>query len=204
MPSLPEPPTPLVSTSRDLCWKTFLHPLQLAFAGLDPVELSRGHAPAWRVCAVQYVVWMPGRGRFNGERWTLSANATENLVVLRTSISRLRCNRLTASQMFSFASNDSSYVRTAFRDRPAAALRHLRRGHGQNWKAAAGRTAPARVRLQMRCLQPDHLDRAGTAGRHQPSQGSVNAAATALVNADPHPKTHFADGGRVSSRPWRM
>ena len=40
-----------------------------------------------------------------------------------------------------------------------AALRKLRHMHGPNWKVAADRLAPARLRLQMRPLQPDHRDR---------------------------------------------
>jgi len=34
------------------------------------VELPWDHALALRVCAVLYVVWMPGGGRFRGKRWT--------------------------------------------------------------------------------------------------------------------------------------
>ena len=76
------------------------------------------------------------------------------------------------------------YARTAFRDLFAAALRDLRCGHGQDRKAAPNRTAPARLRLQMQRLQPDHVGRAGAAGRSDPSPPSVDAAAAARVKID--------------------
>jgi hypothetical protein len=44
--------------------------------GLDPVEFSYDHALALPVCTPQYVVWMPGQGRFGGKRWMHTAKIT--------------------------------------------------------------------------------------------------------------------------------
>jgi hypothetical protein len=80
-----------------------------------------------------------------------------------------------------FVFDDSPYVGTAYRIRAAAALRKLRRRHRQNWKVAPRGAASARLRLQMRRLQPDHLGRAGPAGRHVPPPGDIDQAAAALT-----------------------
>jgi hypothetical protein len=89
---------------------------------------------------------------------------------------RLRCNRQpNFAGAFLCCSVIVRYVLTAFRDQSAAALRNLRDRHGQDRKAAPNRIAPARLRLQVRRLQPDHVGRAGAAGRNDPSPGSVDA-----------------------------
>ena len=90
---------------------------------------------------------------------------------------RLRCNRQpNFAGVFLCCSVIVRYVLTAFRNRFAAALRNLRDRHGQDRKAAPNRIAPARLRLQVRRLQPDHVGRAGAAGRNDPSPGSVDGA----------------------------
>lgn len=76
------------------------------------------------------------------------------------------------------------YVRTAFRSRSAAVLRNLRGWHGQDWKAAPNWIAPARLRLQMRRLQPDHVGRAGAAGTSGPSPHSADTAVAARGKVD--------------------
>jgi hypothetical protein len=103
-----------------------------------------------------------------------------------------------------FVFNDSPYVRTAYRSPLAAALRDLRSRHGPNWKITANRIAPARLRLQMRRLQPDHVGRTGAAGRHVPSPGDVDPAATALTTIDRIKKRIFPIAPRVSSRLCRV
>jgi hypothetical protein len=98
------------------------------------------------------------------------------LVVLRTSISTIKMQSTANLGVLSFVVLVIvRYARIAFRDLSAAALRELRRGDGQDWKAAPNRIAPARLRLQVRRLQPDHVGRAGAAGRNDSSPGSVDA-----------------------------
>jgi hypothetical protein len=84
-PQPPRSPAPLASMRRDR-WKTFLHASQIGPTGFDPVEFRCGRALALRVCTLQCVVWMPGRGRFGGKRWTPVAD----LVFLRTPISLIK------------------------------------------------------------------------------------------------------------------
>src|SRR5438445_7958928 len=81
-PQPPQPPAPLASMCRDRWWKTYLHALQ---TGIRPDSIRRnfGRALASPPCSVHCVVWMPGRGRFGGKRWTPVAD----LVFLRTSFS---------------------------------------------------------------------------------------------------------------------
>jgi hypothetical protein len=72
------------------------------------------------------------------------------LVVLRTSISTIKMqSRGNLGCAFLCCLVIVRYACTAFRDLSAAALRDLRRGHGQDRKAAPNRTAPARLRLQV-------------------------------------------------------
>ncbi len=89
--SLQRLPAPLASMCRDRWWKTYLHASQI---GIRPNSVRRdfpcGRALALRVCTLQCVVWMPGRGRFGGKRWTAAARAPDNLVFLRTSISTIK------------------------------------------------------------------------------------------------------------------
>jgi len=107
------------------------------------------------------------------------------LVVLRTSISTIKMqSTANLGRAFLCCLVIVRYVRTAFRDLSAAALRELRRGHGQDRKAAPDRIAPTRLRLQVRRLQPDHVGRAGAAGRSSPSPPRVGAPAAALVGID--------------------
>src|SRR5207253_5187367 len=146
---------------------------------------------------------MPARGRFGGKRWTVAAT----LVFLRTSFStnKMQSTANLADAFLCFLLlSDSSYVRTAFRNRSAAALRNLRDRHGQDRKAAPNRIAPARLRLQMRRLQPDHVGRAGAAGSNAPSPPGADAAAAALVKTDRLQKRDAPTPGRVSSWPCRM
>jgi hypothetical protein len=179
-PRPPRSPAPLASMCRDRWWKTFLHASQM---GIRPDRIRRnfpcGRALAIRICNLQCVVWMPGRGRFGGKRWTPVAD----LVFLRTPISLIKMQSTASFAELSFCSlllSDSSYVRTVSRNRPAAALRNLRDRHGQDRKAAPNRIAAARLRLQVRRLQPDHVGRAGAAGRSDPPPLRVGAAAAAL------------------------
>ncbi len=182
-PQPPRPPAPLASMCRDRCWKTYLHASQI---GIRPDSIRRnfpcGRALASPVCTLQCVVWMPGRGRFGGKRWTMAAT----LVFLRTSFST---NKMQSTANFAdiflcfLLLSDSSYVRTAFRNRSAAALRSLRDRYGQDRKAAPNRIAPARLRLQVRRLQPDHIGRAGAAGRSDPLPPSVDAHAACKASA---------------------
>jgi hypothetical protein len=101
------------------------------------------------------------------------------LVVLRTSISTIKMqSTANLGCVLSFVVLVIvRYVRFAFRDLSAAALRDLRRGHGQDRKAAPNRIAPARLRLQVRRLQPDYVGRAGAAGQpnHQPHHHPAGA-----------------------------
>lgn len=54
---------------------------------------SCGRAPAIRLCTVQCVAWMPGRGRFGGKRWTAAANKPDTSYSYGPAFPRLRCNR---------------------------------------------------------------------------------------------------------------
>src|SRR5438132_4131633 len=135
---------------------------------------------------------MPARGRFGGKKWIVAAT----LVFLRTSFStnKMQSTANLADAFLCFLLlSDSSYVRAAFRNRSAAALRDLRDRHGQDRKASPNRIAPARLRLQVRRLQPDHVGRAGTAGSNAPSPPSADAAAAALIRI----KRNFLRLGRV-------
>jgi len=58
-------------------------PYKLESGRFDPAEFPCGRALASPPCSVHCVVWMPGRGRFGGKRWTPVAD----LVFLRTSFS---------------------------------------------------------------------------------------------------------------------
>lgn len=186
MPQPPRSPAPLASMCRDR-WKTFLHASQI---GIRPDRIRRicpcGRALAFRICPLQCVVWMPGRGRFGGKRGTPVAD----LVFLRTPISLIKMQSTPsfagAFPLFIGCSAIIRYARAASRNRSAAALRNLRHRHGQDRKAAANRIAPAHLRLQVRRLQPDHVSRAGAAGRNDPPPPSVGAAAAALVEIDRH------------------
>jgi hypothetical protein len=191
-PQPPQSPAPLASMCRDR-WKTFLHASQI---GIRPDRIRRnfpcGRALAFRICPLQCVVWMPGRGRFGGKRWTPVAD----LVFLRTPISLIKMQSTASFADASFVHCCSAivrYARTASRNRSAAALRNLRDRHGQDRKAAPDRIAPARLRLQVRRLQPDHVGRAGAAGRSAPPPPGVGAAPAALV--PPPLKTHFPHAG---------
>ena len=183
-PRPPRSPAPLASMCRDRWWKTFLHASQMR---IQPDRIRRnfpyGRALAFRLCPLHCVVWMPGPGRFDGKSWMPVAD----LVFLRTSIS---LNKMQSTASFAgaflclFLLSDSSYVRTASRNRSAAALRNLRDRHGQDRKAARNRIAPARLRLQVRRLQPDHVGRAGAAGTSEPSPPRAAAAAAARTKID--------------------
>ena len=175
-PQPPRLPAPLASMCRDRWWKTYLHASQI---GIRPDLIRRnfpcGRALALRVCTLQCVVWMPGRGRFGGKRWTAAARAPDTSYSYGPPSPRLRCNRQpNFTGVFLCCSVIIRYVLTAFRNRFAAALRNLRDRHGQDRKAAPNRIAPARLRLQVRRLQPDHVGRAGAAGRNDPSPGGVD------------------------------
>jgi len=124
----------------------------------------------FRLCTGQCVVWMPGRGRFGGKRWTAAELRRITSYSYGPPFPRLRCNRqpnLTGA--FLCCSVIVRYVPTAFRNPSAAALQNLRDRHSEHRKAAPNRIAPARLRLQVRRLQPDHVGRTGAAGRKAPS-----------------------------------
>ena len=193
-PQLPRGPAPLASMCRHRCWKTFLHASRIGIQPVSPVGFSCGRALAIRLCTVQCVVWMPGRGRFGGKRWTAAANTPDTSYSYGPAFPRLRCNLQPILVVRSFVVLVIvRYARIAFRDLSAAALRELRRGDGQDWKAAPNRIAPARLRLQVRRLQPDHVGRAGAAGRNDPLPGSVDALVEIdrIKNAIPHAGAAF-------------
>jgi hypothetical protein len=215
-PQPPRLPAPLASMCRDRWWKTYLHASQI---GIRPNSVRRdfpcGRALALRVCTLQCVVWMPGRGRFGGKRWTAAARAPDNLVFLRTSISTIKMQSTAKlRRYFLCCSVIVRHAITAFRNRSAAALRNLRDRHGQDRKAAPNRIAPTRLRLQVRRLQPDHVGRAGAAGRNHPAPGGVDGTAVlehdstrfkrALVTIDHIQKRYSPTPARVSSWPCRM
>jgi hypothetical protein len=196
-PRLPRGPAPLASMCRHRCWKTFLHASQI---GIQPDSIRRnfpcGRALAFRLCTVQCVVWMPGRGRFGGKRWTAAQLRLITSYSYGPPFPRLRCNRQpNFAGEFLYCSVIVRYVLTAFRNQSAAALRNLRDRHGQHRKAAPNRIAPARLRLQVRRLQPDHIGRAGAAGRGDPSPGGINAAAAGASQDGSHPKTLIPHAG---------
>ena len=183
---------PIASMCRDRCWKT-LHALQTEVRP-DWVRSNFpcGRALVLRLCTLQCVVWMPGRGRFGGKRWTPRRERAAILVFLRTPISTIKMqSEASFTDAFIYCSAIRSYVRTAFRNRSAAALRSLRDRHGPDRKAAPDRTAPARVRIQVRCLQPDHIGRAGAQGRSATQPLGLDAAAAALVKIDSPQKHGF-------------
>jgi len=103
-----------------------------------------------------------------------------------------------------FVFDDSPYAGTAYRIRPAAALRRLRHRHRSSRKAATRRRAATRLRLQMRRLQPDHVGRAGAAGGHVPPPPDVDTAAATLIAIDTVQKRIFQTIPRVCSRPERV
>ena len=166
---------------RDRCWKT-LHASQIE---VRPEWVRRilpcGRALVFRVCTLQCVVWMPGRGRFGGKSWTRRRERAAILVFLRTPISTIKMqSEARFIEAFICCSAIRSYVRTAFRNLCAAALRSVRDRYGSDRKAATDRTPPARVRIQVRFLQPDHIGRAGAEGRSASPPLGLGAAAAAL------------------------
>ena len=87
-------------------------------------------------------------------------------------------------------------ARTASRDLSAAELRDVRRGHGQDRKAAANRTASARLRLQVRRLQPDHVGRAGSGSKKRPGAARDQRAGRGGSRDRSHLKTRIPHDGQ--------
>ena len=170
----------------DHWWKTFSHASQIAIRP-DSIQWNVRAVTRWRCefapCSVLFgcragvdLVAKDGLHRQENR---------QNLVFLRTRSPRLRCNQTPALQTLFCCSAIVRYVGTAYRGRPAAALRSLRGRHGQNREAAPNRIAPARLRLQVRRLQPDHLRRGGPAGGSaSPLCKPDDAAAAAPVEID--------------------
>jgi hypothetical protein len=170
---------------RDRWWKTFCTPYKL-----ESGRIRSGGIAVWSRAGVVNL-----RGTVccldapPGSIWWQKMDAGPEcaafLVVLRTSISTIKMqSTANLRACFLCCLVIVRYVRTAFRDLPAAALRKLRRGYGEDRKAAPNRTAPTRLRLQVRRLQPDHIGRAGAAGRSSPSPPRVGAPAAALIRID--------------------
>ncbi len=181
----PRSPAPLASMCRDRCWKTYLHASQM---GIRPDRIRRnfpcGRALAIRICNLQCVVWMPGRGRFGGKRWM----AVADLVFLRTPISLIKMQSTTSfadTFLCSLMLSDSSICPYRIQ-KPVC--RHAAKfaGSARSGSESCHRIAPARLRLQVRRLQPDHVGRAGAAGRSDPPPLRGGAAAAALVEIDHH------------------
>jgi len=114
----------------------------------------------------------------------------------------IKMQSITILAACSVASVSDPHAPTAHRKRPVAALRNLRTRHSPIGKAAPSRIAPTRPRLQMRGMQPDRVDRTGSAGRRGPglNPGRISTvSAGALKN--PHPAANPPTGdSRTSAR----
>ena len=188
----------------DLWWKTFLHTLQLASARTRSGGSGVGSRAA--VASVRGAVCCLD-ARQRSIWWQKMDAKTEHGPeprILTEFYSTIKMQSAASLTHVFFVLNDSPYVRTAYRNPPAAALRNLRSRHGTNWKITASRVAPARLRLQVLRLQPDHVGRTGAAGRHVTSPDAVDPAAAALIAIDRTKKRILPIAPRVSSRLCRV
>ena len=188
----------------DLCWKTFLHTLQ--FASKRTRSCGSGVGSRAGVASLRRAVCCLDARRQSiwWQKMDAKTGHGPEPRILTEFYSTIKMQSAASLTHVFFVFNDSPYVRTAHRNPPAAALRNLRHRHGPNWKIAASRIAPARLRLQVLHLQPDHVDRTRAAGRHVTSPADVDPTDTALIAIDRTKKRILPIAPRVSSRLCRV
>ena len=201
----PRSPAPLASMCRDRCWKTYLHASQM---GIRPDRIRRnfpcGRALAIRICNLQCVVWMPGRGRFGGKRWTPVAD----LVFLRTPISLIKMQSTTSfadTFLCSLMLSDSSICPYRIQ-KPVC--RHAAKfaGSARSGSESCPESDCARSSTSTSATPATSSRRSSRSVRKKRSAAAQGRRGGRGASRDRPPplKTHFPMPGRVSSWPCRM